>query len=203
MNDEQGNQSVKDILEDIKKAISGKNASDDEVEIEKEEDVLYLEKENEEDDDVLYLEKECFENSEEDSKEQENKKKDINNDDQSEEIIFNNTQFNIHSHNLGKEKDVRLHNNTQTGNNKVNNSSLQAQNNDHLILKENMEEIKALLGKMQNELQNKQQKKVNLTVEELITSLLKPQLSEWLNKYLHTLVKEVVEKELKDIINNK
>ncbi|WP_255324227.1 DUF2497 domain-containing protein, partial [Wolbachia endosymbiont of Culex quinquefasciatus] len=31
----------------------------------------------------------------------------------------------------------------------------------------------------------------------------KPQLSEWLNKYLHALVKEVVEKELKDIINNK
>ncbi|BEP30765.1 MAG: hypothetical protein WBIAU1_02430 [Wolbachia endosymbiont of Drosophila biauraria] len=46
-------------------------------------------------------------------------------------------------------------------------------------------------------------KKANLTVEELVTSLLKPQLSEWLNKYLHALVKEVVEKELKDIINNK
>ncbi|WP_255585936.1 DUF2497 domain-containing protein [Wolbachia endosymbiont of Mansonella ozzardi] len=28
-------------------------------------------------------------------------------------------------------------------------------------------------------------------------------MSEWLNKYLHTLVEEVVEKELKDIINNK
>ncbi|WP_225416104.1 DUF2497 domain-containing protein [Wolbachia endosymbiont of Brugia malayi] len=66
-----------------------------------------------------------------------------------------------------------------------------------------MEEIKKLLEKMQNELQHEQQKKSNLTVEELVISLLKPQLPEWLNNYLHTLVKEVVEKELKDIINNK
>ncbi len=46
MHDEQGNQSVKDILEDIKKAISGKNASNDKAEIKDEnDDVLYLEEE--------------------------------------------------------------------------------------------------------------------------------------------------------------
>ncbi len=50
-------------------------------------------------------------------------------------------------------------------NNKASNSGLQAQNNDHLILKENMEEIKALLGKMQNELQHKQQKKRTLLLK--------------------------------------
>lgn len=81
--------------------------------------------------------------------------------------------------------------------------SYQEQSNEHLVLKENMEEIKTLLEKMQSELRHKQQKRADLTVEELVVSLLKPQLSEWLNKYLHALVKEVVEKELKDIINNK
>lgn len=191
MNDGQSNQSVKDILEDIKKAISGKNASGDEVEIEKEK----------EDDDVLYLEEEYLEDSEEDSKEEDNEKKDINNSSQDKEMVFDNTKFNIHSHNLGEE-EVSLQHNTQMSNKKVDNSSPQTQNNDHLILKENMEEIKELLERMQSELQHKQQKRASLTVEELVTSLLKPQLSEWLNKYLHTLVKEVVEKELKDIISN-
>ncbi|NSX83252.1 DUF2497 domain-containing protein [Wolbachia endosymbiont of Atemnus politus] len=191
MNDEQNNQSVKDILEDIKKAISGKNANDDKMKIEEKED-----------DDVLYLEEEYLEDSEEDSKKQD--KEDINNnDDRSEEMVFDNTKLNGHSHDLEKEKDVLLQRNTQISSNRVDNSSSQAQNNDHLVLKENMKEIKELLEKMQNELQHKQQKKANLTVEELVTSLLKPQLSEWLNKYLHTLVKEVVEKELKGIINNK
>lgn len=188
MNDGQNNQSVKDILEDIKKAISGKNASSDEMEIEKEED-----------DDVLYLEEEYLEDSEEDSKEEDNEK---NNNVQGKEMVFNNTKFNIHSHNLEKE-EVHLQHNAQTSNKKVDNNSSQTQNNDHLILKENMEEIKELLERMQSELQHKQQKRASLTVEELVTSLLKPQLSEWLNKYLHTLVKEVVEKELKDIISNK
>ncbi|BAO99390.1 PopZ family protein [Wolbachia endosymbiont of Cimex lectularius] len=194
MNDGQSNQSVKDILEDIKKAISGKNASGDKVEIEREKE--------KEDDDVLYLEEEYLEDSEEDSKEEDNEKKDINNSSQDKEMVFDNIKFNIHSHNLGEE-EVRLQHNTQMSNKKVDNSSPQTQNNDHLILKENMEEIKELLERMQSELQHKQQKRASLTVEELVTSLLKPQLSEWLNKYLHTLVKEVVEKELKDIINNK
>ncbi|MDR1139595.1 MAG: DUF2497 domain-containing protein [Rickettsiales bacterium] len=193
MNDGQSNQSVKDILEDIKKAISGKNASGDKVEIEK----------KKEDDDVLYLEEEYLEDSEEDSKEEDNEKKDINNNGQDKEMVFDNTKFNIHSHNLEEEEDVHLQHNAQISSKEVGNSSSQTQNNDHLILKENMEEIKELLGRMQSELQHKQQKRASLTVEELVTSLLKPQLSEWLNKYLHTLVKEVVEKELKDIINNK
>ncbi len=191
MHDEQGNQSVKDILEDIKKAISGKNASNDKAEI------------KDENDDVLYLEEEYPEEIEEDGKKENNEKEDIDNDDQSEEMACNNNQFNGHSYNSEEKKDIYLYDNIQMSNNKASNSGLQAQNNDHLILKENMEEIKALLGKMQNELQHKQQKKATLTVEELVTSLLKPQLSEWLNKYLHALVKEVVEKELKDIINNK
>ncbi|MCX3064738.1 PopZ family protein [Wolbachia endosymbiont of Drosophila pseudotakahashii] len=191
MHDEQGNQSVKDILEDIKKAISGKNASNDKAEI------------KDENDDVLYLEEEYPEEIEEDGKKENNEKEDIDNDDQSEEMACNNNQFNGHSYNSEEKKDIYLYDNIQMSNNKASNSGLQAQNNDHLILKENMEEIKALLRKMQNELQHKQQKKANLTVEELVTSLLKPQLSEWLHKYLHALVKEVVEKELKDIINNK
>ncbi|MDR2045879.1 MAG: DUF2497 domain-containing protein [Rickettsiales bacterium] len=191
MHNEQGNQSVKDILEDIKKAISGKNASDDKAE------------KKDKDDDVLYLEEEYLEGIEEDSKKENGKEEDIDNDDQSEEMACNSNQFNSHSYNSEEKKDIYLYDNIQMSHNKASNSGLQAQNNDHLILKENMEEIKALLGKMQNELQHKQQKRANLTVEELVTSLLKPQLSEWLNKYLHALVKEVVEKELKDIINNK
>ncbi|MGL9731491.1 MAG: PopZ family protein [Wolbachia sp.] len=154
------------------------------------------------DDDVLYLEEEYLEDSEEDSKEEDNEKKDINNSSQDKEMVFDNTKFNIHSHNLGEE-EVRLQHNTQMSNKKVDNSSPQTQNNDHLTLKENMEEIKGLLERMQSELQHKQQKRASLTVEELVTSLFKPQLLEWINKYLHTLVKEVVEKELKDIINNK
>ncbi|MGL9758402.1 MAG: DUF2497 domain-containing protein [Wolbachia sp.] len=191
MHDEQGNQSVKDILEDIKKAISGKNASDDKAEI------------KDKDDDVLHLEEEYLEDIEEDSKKENGKEGDIDNDDQSEEMACSSNQFNSHSYDSEEKKDIYLYDNIQMSNNKASNSSLQEQNNDHLILKENMEEIKVLLGKMQNELQHKQQKKANLTVEELVTSLLKPQLSEWLNKYLYALVKEVVEKELKDIINNK
>ncbi|WCR53394.1 MAG: hypothetical protein PG981_000416 [Wolbachia endosymbiont of Ctenocephalides orientis wCori] len=64
-----------------------------------------------------------------------------------------------------------------------------------------MEDIKALLGKMQSELQKQQQNKpVLTTVEELVMSLLKSEISEWPNKHLYELVKEVVEKELKDII---
>lgn len=194
MHDEQGNQSVKDILEDIKKAISGKNASNDKAEI------------KDENDDVLCLEEEYLEDMEEDGKKENSEKEDIDNDDQSKEMACNNNQFNGHSYNSEEKKDIYLYDNIQLiiiSNNTVSNSGLQAQSNDHLVLKENMEKIKTLLGKMQNELQHKQQEKANLTVEELVTSLLKPQLSEWLNKYLHALVKEVVEKELKDIINNK
>ncbi len=191
MHDEQGNQSVKDILEDIRKAISGKSTSNDKAEI------------KDEDDGVLCLEEEYLEDMEEDGKKENGKEEDIANDDQSEEVACNNNQFNGHSYNSEEKKDIYLYDNTQMSNNKASSSGLQAQNNDHLILKENMEEIKALLGKMQNELQHKQQKRANLTVEELVTSLLRPQLSEWLNKYLYALVKEVVEKELKDIINNK
>ncbi|WP_265022595.1 PopZ family protein [Wolbachia endosymbiont (group B) of Ischnura elegans] len=170
------NQSVKDILEDIKKAISGKNASGDKAEV------------MDEDDDVLCLEEEYPE----DIEEKENSEEE--NNCQSEKM---NNQFNSHSYNS---EEKNLYDNIQMSNNKV---SYQEQSNEHLVLKENMEEIKTLLEKMQSELRHKQQKRVDLTVEELVVSLLKPQLSEWLNKYLHALVKEVVENELKDIINNK
>ncbi|MEC4734415.1 MAG: DUF2497 domain-containing protein [Wolbachia endosymbiont of Halictus tumulorum] len=168
------NQSVKDILEDIKKAISGKNASGDKAEV------------MDEDDDVLCLEEEYPE----DIEEKENSEEE--NDCQSEKM---NNQFNSYN-----SEEKNLYDNIQMSNNKV---SYQEQSNEHLVLKENMEEIKTLLEKMQSELRHKQQKRADLTVEELVVSLLKPQLSEWLNKYLHALVKEVVEKELKDIINNK
>lgn len=170
------NQSVKDILEDIKKAISGKNLSGDRAEI------------IDEDDDVLCLEEEYPE----DIEEKENSEEE--NNCQSEKM---NNQFNSHSDNS---EEKNLYDNIQMSNNKVN---YQEQSNEHLVLKENMEEIKTLLEKMQSELRHKQQKRADLTVEELVISLLKPQLSEWLNKYLHALVKEVVEKELKDIINNR
>ncbi|MBR9983097.1 MAG: DUF2497 domain-containing protein [Wolbachia endosymbiont of Homalodisca vitripennis] len=168
------NQSVKDILEDIKKAISGKNASGDKAEvIDKDDDVLCLEEEYPED-----IEEK--ENSEEENNCQ---------------IEKMNNQFNSYN-----SEEKNLYDSIQMSSNKV---SHQEQSNEHLVLKENMEEIKTLLEKMQSELRHKQQKRADLTVEELVTSLLKPQLSEWLNKYLHALVKEVVEKELKDIINNK
>ncbi|UIP91271.1 DUF2497 domain-containing protein [Wolbachia pipientis] len=170
------NQSVKDILEDIKKAISGKNPSGDRAEI------------IDEDDDVLCLEEEYPE----DIEEKENSEEE--NNCQSEKMS---NLFNSHSYNS---EEKNLYDNIQMSNNKV---SYQEQSNEHLVLKENMEEIKTLLEKMQSELRHKQQKRADLTVEELVVSLLKPQLSEWLNKYLHALVKEVVEKELKDIINNK
>ncbi|WP_264686186.1 PopZ family protein [Wolbachia endosymbiont (group B) of Polyommatus icarus] len=168
------NQSVKDILEDIKKAISGKNPSGDRAEI------------IDEDDDVLCLEEEYPE----DIEEKENSEEE--NNCQSEKM---NNQFNSYN-----SEEKNLYDNIQMSNNKV---SYQERSNEHLVLKENMEEIKTLLEKMQSELRHKQQKRADLTVEELVVSLLKPQLSEWLNKYLHALVKEVVEKELKDIINNK
>ncbi|MGL9761689.1 MAG: hypothetical protein ACR5LB_05840 [Wolbachia sp.] len=58
-------------------------------------------KREKEDDDVLYLEEEYLEDSEEDSKEEDNEKKDINNSIQDKEMVFDNTKFNIHSHNLG------------------------------------------------------------------------------------------------------
>ncbi|MFT4314436.1 MAG: PopZ family protein [Wolbachia pipientis] len=168
------NQSVKDILEDIKKAISGKNASGNKAEvIDKDDDVLCLEEEYPED-----IEEK--ENSEEENNCQ---------------IEKMNNQFNSYN-----SEEKNLYDSIQMSSNKV---SHQEQSNEHLVLKENMEEIKTLLEKMQSELRHKQQKRADLTVEELVTSLLKPQLSEWLNKYLHALVKEVVEKELKDIINNK
>ncbi|AZU37289.1 hypothetical protein BBB02_01555 [Wolbachia endosymbiont of Bemisia tabaci] len=170
------NQSVKDILEDIKKAISGKNPSGDRAEI------------IDEDDEVLCLEEEYPE----DIEEKENSEEE--NNCQSEKM---NNLFNSHSYNS---EEKNLYNDIQINNSKA---SHQVQSNEHLVLKENMEEIKTLLEKMQSELRHKQQKRADLTVEELLTSLLKPQLSEWLNKYLHALVKEVVEKELKDIINNK
>lgn len=92
MHDEQGNQSVKDILEDIKKAISGKNASNDKAEI------------KDENDDVLCLEEEYPEDMEEDSKKENGKEEDIDNDDQSEEMACNNNQFNGHSCNSEEKK---------------------------------------------------------------------------------------------------
>lgn len=167
-------QSVKDILEDIKKGISGKSASVDKAEV------------IDEDDDVLCLEEEYPEDIEEkENSEEENHCR-------SEKM---NNQFNSYN-----SEEKNLYDNIRMSNNKV---SYQEQSNEHLVLKENMEEIKTLLEKMQSELRHKQQKRADLTVEELVVSLLKPQLSEWLNKYLHALVKELVEKELKDIINNK
>ncbi|WP_225536366.1 hypothetical protein [Wolbachia endosymbiont of Mansonella ozzardi] len=120
-----------------------------------------------EDGDVLYPEEEYLEDPEEDSKEEDNEKKDINNNGQDKKMVFYNTKFNSRGHDLEKKEDVHLQHNTQMSNKKVDNSSLQTQNNDHLTLKENMEEIKELFERMQSELQHKQQKRASLTVGEL------------------------------------
>lgn len=176
MSDEQNNQSVKDILEDIKKAISGKNGGIKQQEEEEVEDILHLEEEYEEE------------------REEEH-------DEYGSEIYQNgkqNDQPDSHSYSLKEENGSYQ----DTNNHKTGGSGFYSENNDQLILKENMEDIKALLGKMQSELQKQQQNKpVLTTVEELVISLLKPELSEWLNKHLYKLVKEVVEKELQDIVN--
>lgn len=177
MSDEQNNQSVKDILEDIKKAISGKNGG--------------IKQQEEEVEDILHLEEEYEEEREEEHDEYE--------EDESE-IYQNgkqNEQLDSSSYSLKEESGSYQ----DTNNHKTDGNGFYSENNDQLILKENMEDIKALLGKMQSELQKQQQNKpVLTTVEELVISLLKPELSEWLNKHLYELVKEVVEKELKDII---
>ncbi|WP_410543558.1 hypothetical protein [Wolbachia endosymbiont of Atemnus politus] len=110
-----------------------------------------------EDDDVLYLEETYLEDPEEGNRNED--KEDINNNDQSEEMVFDNTKLNSHSHDLENEKGVRLQHNTQISSDRVVNSSLQVKNNDHLVLKENMIKIKELLEKMQNKLQRKQQKR--------------------------------------------
>lgn len=182
MSDEQNNQSVKDILEDIKKAISGKNGGIKQQEEEEVEDILHLEEE--------------YEEEREEEREEEH---DEYEEDESE-IYKNgkqNDQQDSRSYSLKEESESYQ----DTNNHKTGENGFYSENNDQLILKENMEDIKALLGKMQSELQKQQQNKpVLTTVEELVISLLKPELSEWLNKHLYELVKEVVEKELKDII---
>ncbi|WP_246224432.1 hypothetical protein [Wolbachia endosymbiont of Litomosoides sigmodontis] len=70
MNDEQSNQSAKNILEDIKKATSAKSSSDNAMKIG---DVVEIAKEKE-DENALYLEEEYLEGLGEDSKEQNNEK---------------------------------------------------------------------------------------------------------------------------------
>lgn len=176
MSDEQNNQSVKDILEDIKKAISGKNGG--------------IKQQEEEVEDILHLEEEYEEEHEESDEYEEDESETYQDSKQ-------NDQSGSSSYSLKEEsRSYQDTNNHKTGEN-----GFYSENNDQLILKENMEDIKALLGKMQSELQKQQQNKpVLTTVEELVISLLKPELSEWLNKHLYELVKEVVEKELKDIM---
>lgn len=166
MHDEQNNQSVKDILEDIKKAISGKNTNNSKIEMSDHE-------EHEEDDDILHLKEEYSQDE-------------IDDDD--EEYVDGEDYV---------DDEYSSHDEPQTSH------ISESQDSDNLIMKENIEEIKVLLGKMQSQLRQQQQPKPSLTVEELVMPLLRPALSEWLNNHLYKLVKEVVEKELRDIINNK
>lgn len=182
MSDEQNNQSVKDILEDIKKAISGKNGNAKQ----EEEDILHLEEEYMEDHDE-------YEEHEEDEGEDEDMHDNYQNGEQ-------NNRSNSHSYNLQEESAPYLH---STNGHTTNGDCFPTGNDNQLVFKKNMEEIKALFRETQCELQKhrqQQQNKPNLTVEELVISLLKPELSEWLNKHLYKLVKEVVEKEIKNII---
>ncbi|MDD9331322.1 MAG: hypothetical protein PV340_01480 [Wolbachia sp.] len=97
-------------------------------------------------------------------------------------MTFKCNQSGDYSQNLGEEKtDDYLYGNCHTSDKKsykMKSSDLQAQNNDHLILKENIKEIKALLGNVQNELQQQNSPSdYNLTVGELVMSLLKSELS--------------------------
>lgn len=222
MHDEQSTQSVKDILEDIKKAMFGNNTNDSKAlasdhgkgNDHKEEDHLKDEDiqqtiadDHEEDDDILHLKEEYSPQAADDDEEDgESDEEEDDNDilhlkeEYSQEAAHNEDDI-LH---LKKEylqnEDSEKPDNYLHSDNILNEVCLQ---NDDLILKENIEEIRALIGKMQNELQYQQQKQSKLTVEELVVSLLKPELSEWLNKNLCKLVKSVVEKEIKDIINNK
>lgn len=233
MHDEQSTQSVKDILEDIKKAMFGNNTNDSKAAASdhkegndhKEEEHLKGEDlqqtiaddhEDEEDDDILHLKEEYSPEAAHDEDEDDEDYDDDENDEEDNILHLKEEHSQEAAHNKGdtlhlKEKYLQNKDSDEDGNedqpdnylhndNTLNKVGLQ---NDDLILKENIEEIRALLGKMQNELQQQQQSKSKLTVEELVVSLLKPELSEWLNKNLCKLVKSVVEKEIKDIINNK
>ncbi|MDN5248232.1 MAG: DUF2497 domain-containing protein [Wolbachia endosymbiont of Tyrophagus putrescentiae] len=190
MYDEQNNHSVRDILEDIKKAISGKGSSNS--------------KNNDGEEDILPLKEEYLPESEDEEDDAENSEENVNSEEQAEDMIYDailsnqdsKTEEKVESQSYEVEEKVE-------SNDRLYSTKGNDMGNDHLILKENIEEIRVLLGKMQSELQQKQQPKPTLTVEELVVSLLKPELSEWLNKHLHKLVKEIVERELKDIINNK
>ncbi|OEY86733.1 hypothetical protein BIY23_02685 [Wolbachia pipientis] len=161
-------QSVKNILEDIKKAISGSANLDDR-------------------EDILYLNEEYLQN-----------KNDLSNEKQEETI----------EEKIGKQKEESEEEHDVIEqivfNNKLNGHAEKSDKTDgyegNLMLKENIEEIKILLSKINSKLQ---QQRPSLSVEELVRSLLKPQLSEWLNTHLYELVKEIVEKELKNIINNR
>jgi len=232
MHDEQSTQSVKDILEDIKKAMFGNNTNDSKAVASdhrkgndhKEEDHLKgedlqqtiadeEEEEEDDDDDILHLKEEYSpEAAHEEDDDESDKDYDENDEEDNEDDISHLKEE--YSQEAAHNEDDILHlkeeylqnedsnepDNYLHSDNTLNKVGLQ---NDDLILKENIEEIRALLGKMQNELQQQQQSKSKLTVEELVVSLLKPELSEWLNKNLCKLVKSVVEKEIKDIINNK
>ena len=245
MNDEQKNQSVKDILEDIKKAISGKTNTYSTVgkKDDEENDALHLKEEylenndhfiaKEEDDNATEsqndLEEEYPQNKNDMSNFQEQSEDDILNleekylqnkndvsnfQEQSEDDILNleekylqnkNDVSNCEEQNednilnLKKEYEQQEENYEQIQQEEVRENSIpQDSNYKNLILQKNIEEIKSLLGEVKSKLQPS---KPMLTVEELIISLLKPELSEWLNKHLYSLVKEVVEKELKNVLN--
>ncbi|MBV0899635.1 MAG: DUF2497 domain-containing protein [Wolbachia endosymbiont of Fragariocoptes setiger] len=247
MNDEQKNQSVKDILEDIKKAISGKTntyptvgkkdnndvpnlkeeylessdhsvAKEDDDAMESQDDlaeysqnkndISNFEEQNE--DDILNLEEEYsqnkngvsnFEEQNEDDvlnlkEEYSQNKNDVSNfEEQNEDDILNLEKEYEQQEDLQK----RSYEQTQQQQEVRENSIYQDNNYKHLILQKNIEEIKSLLGAMKSKLHPS---KPMLTVEELVISLLKPELSEWLNKHLYSLVKEVVEKELKNVLND-
>ncbi len=179
-------QSVKDILEDIKKAISGS------TDLDEEEDVLYLREEHLHNKDNLHSEREKKEKMEGRKKNQEDIKV------QNNQETYN-SKLNGYAEKLDQTNNYRE---KETYNSKLNGYTerLDQANNykEQLVLKENIEEIKMLLGNIHSKLQ--QPSRPSLTVEELVMSLLRPQLSEWLNTHLYELVKEVVEKELKDII---
>lgn len=228
MSDEQSTQSVKDILEDIKKAMFGNNTNDskavasDHGKGDDHKKEAHLKGENlqqpiaddhEDDDDILHLKEEYSPETAHDEDDYEEEEYDDESDDDDEndeedDIPHLKEEYSQHNEDnilhlkeeYSQSEDSDKPDNYLHSDNTSNKVGLQ---NDDLILKENIEEIRALLGKMQNELQQQQQSKSQLTVEELVVSLLKPELSEWLNKNLCKLVKSVVEKEIKDIINNK
>ncbi|KJV69506.1 DUF2497 domain-containing protein [Candidatus Neoehrlichia procyonis] len=109
--------------------------------------------------------------------------------------INNPSEF-LKSMNLTENSSLTIQENASKTQHDITNFSLISEKN----ITTTTEEIKKLINQI-----HKSQKPVNnsnITIEELIINILKPELSKWLNKNLHKLVKNIIEKEISQLINN-